>query len=57
MNKEYIGTSKEKYMILSKQDALNDGTLHVPKVEWCRPADLEYNARTGKLKVIIDKRK
>lgn len=39
------------------KDALDDETLEPPRVEWCRPEDLEYNARTGKLKVIIDKRK
>lgn len=38
------------------KDALNDGTLNPPIVEWCKPADLEYNPRTGKLKAIIDKR-
>ena len=35
-------------------DALEDGTLEPPKVEWCRAEDLEYNPRTGKLKIIID---
>ena len=39
------------------KDAINDGTLEVPKVEWCKTTDLEYNPRTGKLKVILDKRK
>lgn len=39
------------------KDALTDGTLHMPIVEWCKPSDLEYNPRTGKLKVLIDKRK
>lgn len=39
------------------QDALNDLTLHMPIIEWCKPSDLEYNSRTGKLKVIIDRRK
>lgn len=39
------------------KDALDDGTLEPPKVEWCRAEDLEYNARTGKLKVILDQRK
>ena len=39
------------------QDALNDGTLDVPEVEWCKASDLEYNERTGKLKIIIDMRK
>lgn len=38
------------------KDALDDGTLEPPKVEWCRAEDLEYNARTGKLKVILDQR-
>lgn len=38
------------------KDAINDETIDVPKVEWCKPSDLEYNARTGKLKVIIDRR-
>lgn len=38
------------------KDALNDDTLGEPIVEWCKPSDLEYNPRTGKLKVIIDKR-
>lgn len=37
--------------------AIEDGTIEVPKVEWCKPSDLEYNPRTGKLKVIIDRRK
>ena len=37
-------------------DALDDETLNVPKVEWCSPSDLEYNSRTGKLKIIIDRR-
>lgn len=45
---------KERTLIV---DALNDGTLHVPRVEWCKPEDLEYNSRTGKLKVLIDRRK
>ena len=44
---------KERTLI---KDALNDDTLEVPKVEWCKPSDLEYNPRTGKLKVIIDRR-
>lgn len=39
------------------RDALRDGTLDVPKVIWCRKNELEYNQRTGKLKVIIDNRK
>lgn len=39
------------------KDAINDETMDIPKVEWCKPSDLEYNSRTGKLKVIIDKRR
>ncbi len=38
------------------KDALEDGTLEPPKVEWCKAEDLEYNARTGKLKPILDLR-
>ncbi len=38
------------------KDALDDGTLSTPIVEWCKPSDLEYNPRTGKLKTIIDRR-
>ena len=38
------------------KDALDDDVMDVPKVEWCNPSDLEYNERTGKLKVIIDRR-
>ncbi len=38
------------------KDALDDGTLNPPIVEWCKPSDLEYNPRTGKLKTIIDRR-
>lgn len=38
------------------KDALDDGTLSEPVVVWCKPSDLEYNPRTGKLKAIIDKR-
>ncbi|MBQ8301463.1 MAG: hypothetical protein IJX57_05820, partial [Clostridia bacterium] len=37
-------------------DALRDNTLDMPEVKWCKPSDLEYNQRTGKLKIIIDKR-
>ena len=39
------------------KDALDDGTLNSPVVEWCKPTDLDYNPRTGKLKSIIDMRK
>ena len=39
------------------KDALDEDHLDPPKVEWCKPEDLEYNPRTGKLKVIIDNRK
>ena len=38
------------------KDALDDGTMDTPQVVWCKPEDLEYNPRTGKLKIIIDKR-
>lgn len=38
------------------KEAIDDNTLNPPVVEWCKPSDLEYNPRTGKLKVIIDKR-
>lgn len=38
------------------QDALDTDTMEMPKVEWCRPEDLEYNPRTGKLKIVIDRR-
>ncbi|MBQ4092156.1 MAG: hypothetical protein IJC82_02430 [Firmicutes bacterium] len=37
-------------------DAMNDDTLDTPVVEWCKASDLEYNPRTGKLKIVIDKR-
>lgn len=38
------------------KDALDDDVMDTPEVVWCKPSDLEYNPRTGKLKVIIDKR-
>lgn len=38
------------------KDALDDKVMDIPIVVWCSPSDLEYNERTGKLKVIIDKR-
>lgn len=38
------------------QDALDAETMEMPSVEWCRPEDLEYNPRTGKLKIIMDRR-
>ena len=44
---------KERPLLL---DAINDGTNDVPEIIWCKARDLEYNPRTGKLKVIIDKR-
>lgn len=45
---------KERPLLL---DSINDGTNAMPKVVWCKAGDLEYNPRTGKLKVIIDRRK
>ena len=44
---------KERTLML---DAINDGVIKLPEVQWCKASDLEYNPRTGKLKVIIDKR-
>lgn len=38
------------------KDALDENAMLPPVVEWCKPSDLEYNPRTGKLKIIIDKR-
>lgn len=38
------------------KDAIDADTLYVPEVVWCKPEDLEYNPRTGKLKTILDKR-
>lgn len=37
-------------------DAMNDNTLNPPVVQWCKAEDLDYNPRTGKLKVVIDRR-
>ncbi|MBR4867851.1 MAG: phenylacetate--CoA ligase family protein [Clostridia bacterium] len=45
---------KERPLLL---DAIHDGTNEQPNVVWCKANELEYNPRTGKLKVIIDKRK
>jgi len=39
------------------KDALSEGVIDNPEVQWCKVSDLEYNSRTGKLKVIIDRRK
>ena len=61
--KQESGQNTEKFLEMLyrerslMQDALNDGTLDEPEVEWCKASDLEYNERTGKLKIIIDKRK
>ena len=61
--KQESGQNTEKFLEMLyqerslMQDALNDGTLDEPEVEWCKATDLEYNERTGKLKIIIDKRK
>jgi len=38
------------------KDAIDDGVMEIPTVIWCKPSDMEYNPRTGKLKVIIDRR-
>ena len=38
------------------KDAMEDGTINPPKVDWCGAEDLEYNERTGKLKPILDQR-
>ncbi len=37
-------------------DGIEADVMHVPEVQWCKAEDLEYNPRTGKLKVILDKR-
>ncbi|MBQ3068735.1 MAG: hypothetical protein IJD01_02170 [Clostridia bacterium] len=37
-------------------DAVAQDVMNPPVVQWCKAEDLEYNPRTGKLKVIIDKR-
>jgi len=50
----FIGTLLKERAVM--QDALNDGTLAPSLVTWCKPDQLEYNPRTGKLKTIIDKR-
>ena len=39
------------------KEAIDAGDLSPCDVVWCKATDLEYNQRTGKLKVIIDKRK
>lgn len=44
---------KERAML---KDAVDDGDINPPKVDWCKAEDLEYNERTGKLKPILDKR-
>lgn len=38
------------------KDGINDNNINMPVVEWCKPSDLDYNPRTGKLKSIIDAR-
>lgn len=38
------------------KEAIDAGDLSPCDVVWCRATDLEYNKRTGKLKIIIDKR-
>lgn len=39
------------------KEAVDGQVLLEPQVQWCKAEDLEYNPRTGKLKVILDKRK
>lgn len=39
------------------KDATEEGNVNPTEVIWCKASDLEYNKRTGKLKIIIDKRK
>ena len=53
--KKFLETLYKERQII--KTALEDGTLKEPIVEWCTMEDLEFNSRTGKLKVIIDKRK
>ena len=38
------------------KNAIDDDMMEIPKIEWCKPSDMEYNPRTGKLKVLIDRR-
>lgn len=38
------------------KDAIDDGVMEEPEVVWCSTGDLEYNPRTGKLKLVLDKR-
>ena len=52
---KFIETLLKERAVL--KDALDDGTINLPVVEWCKPTDLEYNPRTGKLKAIVDLRK
>ena len=39
------------------KEAIDAGDLSPCDIVWCKARDLEYNPRTGKLKVIIDNRK
>jgi phenylacetate-CoA ligase len=38
------------------KDAVDAEDVLKPDIIWCKMSDLEYNPRTGKLKVIMDKR-
>ncbi len=38
------------------QDLVDDEMIGFPRVEWCAPADLKVNARTGKLQRVLDRR-
>ncbi len=51
---KFINTLYKERSLL--KDAVRDNMVGEPIVEWCKPSDMEYNSRTGKLKVLIDRR-
>lgn len=51
---EFIKTLLNERSMLKA--AVEDGDINLPVVEWCKPADLDYNPRTGKLKAVMDMR-
>lgn len=52
---KFLETLYMERPMLKEEVDLNN--MKAPAVEWCKPSDLEYNKRTGKLKLIIDNRK
>jgi phenylacetate-CoA ligase len=59
INQFLSSTIAEKFGVARKMfaEAVADNKIHPLSIEWIDPSDVEINARTGKLKRVIDHRR